>query len=61
MKRVQVGEYRILRVQDAAVPNAIAAILLYIRHQNKKLPHAYFGWAERGQSNPIFAALYPIW
>jgi hypothetical protein len=47
---VQVGDYRILRAQSAAVPNAIAAILLYIRDQTGKLPHAYFGWAE---GNPI--------
>ncbi|MBD3884492.1 amino acid transporter [Phormidium tenue FACHB-886] len=47
---VQVGDYRILRTQSAAVPNAIAAILLYIRDETGKLPHAYFGWAE---GNPI--------
>ena len=47
---VQVGEYRILRAQSAAVPNAIAAILLYIREQTGKLPHAYFGWTE---GNPL--------
>lgn len=50
VKGVQVGDYRILRTQSAAVPNAIAAILLYIRDQTGKLPHAYFGWAE---GNPI--------
>lgn len=47
---VYVGNYRVLRAQSAAVPNAIAAILLYIRDQTKKLPHAYFGWAE---GNPV--------
>lgn len=50
IRGVQVGDYRILRTQSAAVPNAIAAILLYIRDQTGKLPHAYFGWAE---GNPI--------
>ena len=50
VKGFQVGRYRILRVQSAAVPNAIAAILLYIRDQTGKRPHAYFGWAE---GNPI--------
>jgi hypothetical protein len=50
IRGVEVGEYRILRTQSAAVPNAIAAILLYIRDQTGKLPHAYFGWAE---GNPI--------
>jgi hypothetical protein len=50
VKGVQVGTYRILRAESAAVPNAIAAILLYIRDQTGKLPHAYFGWVE---GNPI--------
>jgi hypothetical protein len=48
----QVGEYRILRARGAAVPNTIAAILLYIRDHSEtgQLPHAYFGWVE---GNPI--------
>ena len=33
-----------------AVPHAIAAILLHIRNQTGKLPHAYFGWTE---GNPV--------
>lgn len=47
---VQVGPYRILRARSAAVPNAIAAILLYIRDQTGQIPHAYFGWVE---GNPV--------
>ncbi|MBD2120334.1 amino acid transporter [Trichocoleus sp. FACHB-262] len=50
VRGVQVGDYRILQAKGAAVPNTIAAILLYIRDQTGKLPHAYFGWAE---GNPI--------
>ncbi|MEH1939220.1 MAG: amino acid transporter [Nostoc sp.] len=50
VKGVQVGDYRILRAESAAVPNAIAALLLYIRDQTNKIPHAYFGWVE---GNPI--------
>jgi hypothetical protein len=50
VKGVQVGEYRILCAQGSAVPNVIAAILLNIRDQTGKLPHAYFGWVE---GNPI--------
>jgi hypothetical protein len=48
----RVGGYRILRAKGAAVPNTIAAILLYIRDhsENGQLPHAYFGWVE---GNPI--------
>ncbi|WP_392535368.1 amino acid transporter [Nostoc sp. C117] len=47
---IQVGDYRILRAKSAAVPNAIAALLLHIRDQTGKIPHAYFGWVE---GNPI--------
>lgn len=50
VKGVEVGPYRILRAESAAVPNAIAAILLYIRDETGKIPHAYFGWVE---GNPI--------
>uniref|UniRef100_B8HK70 Putative amino acid transporter n=1 Tax=Cyanothece sp. (strain PCC 7425 / ATCC 29141) TaxID=395961 RepID=B8HK70_CYAP4 len=50
VKGIMVGEYQILRAESAAVPNAIAAILLYTRDQTGKLPHAYFGWVE---GNPI--------
>jgi hypothetical protein len=47
---VKVGDYCILRAEGAAVPNTIAAVLLYIRDQTGKIPHAYFGWVE---GNPI--------
>lgn len=50
VRGVKVGPYQILRAESAAVPNAIAALLLYIRDQTGKLPHAYFGWVE---GNPI--------
>jgi hypothetical protein len=50
VKGVNVGPYRILRARSAAVPNAIAAILLAIRDETGKLPHVYFGWIE---GNPI--------
>ena len=45
-----VDTYRILRTESAAVPNAIAAFLLYLRDEMGKLPHVYFGWSE---GNPI--------
>jgi hypothetical protein len=47
---VQVGSHRILRTTSPAIPNAIAALLLYIRDETGKIPHAYFGWTE---GNPI--------
>jgi hypothetical protein len=39
-----------LRCESAAVPNAIAALLLHIRDTTGKIPHVYFGWTE---GNPI--------
>jgi hypothetical protein len=54
VRGVQVGQYRILRARSAAVPNAIAAILLAIRDETGRLPHVYFGWIE---GNPVLYLL----
>jgi hypothetical protein len=50
IKGVEVAGYRILRAESSAVPNAIAAFLLYLRDRYGKLPHCYFSWAE---GNPL--------
>jgi hypothetical protein len=50
VKGVMVDRYRVLRCVSPAIPNAIAALLLYVRDQTGKIPHAYFGWTE---GNPI--------
>ena len=56
IRGVDVDGYRILRTQAPAVPNAIAAFLLYLRDRTGKIPHVYFGWSE---GNPlIYLARY---
>jgi hypothetical protein len=45
-----VDGFKILRTESPAVPNAIAAFLLFLRNETGKLPHVYFGWSE---GNPV--------
>ena len=47
---VEIGGYRVLRCTSPAIPNAIAALLLFIRDRTREIPHAYFGWTE---GNPL--------
>jgi hypothetical protein len=46
----EIEGFRVLRCQSPAIPNAIAALLLYLRDTTSLIPHAYFGWTE---GNPI--------
>jgi hypothetical protein len=50
LRGVDVGGYRVLRSRSPAIPNAIAALLIYIRDRTGQIPHVYFGWTE---GNPI--------
>lgn len=54
VRGIQVHHYRILRAESSAVPNAIAAFLLYLRNHTQKLPHVYFSW---GDGNSLQYAL----
>jgi len=47
---IDLDGYKILKTHAPAVPNAIAALLLYIRDNTNKIPHVYFGWSE---GNPV--------
>jgi hypothetical protein len=44
--RVLHGHYRVLTVESATVPNALAALLVYVRDQTGYRPHIYFEWNE---------------
>lgn len=46
--------YKVLRTESPAVPNAIAAFLIYLRDKTGKIPHVYFGWSE---GNPLMYLL----
>jgi hypothetical protein len=50
VRGVEIGSHLVLRCTSPAIPNAIAALLLHIRDETGKIPHAYFGWTE---GNPI--------
>ena len=42
----RVGNHNVLRVRATTVPNAIAAVLLWIRDIGGVIPHAYLEWTE---------------
>jgi hypothetical protein len=46
IKGYDIGGYHVLRAESSAVPNAIAAFLLYLRDRCPgKTPHIYFEWS----------------
>jgi hypothetical protein len=54
VRGVEVDGYRVLRTRSPAVPNAIAAFMLYLRDETGRIPHVYFGWSE---GNPFMYLL----
>ncbi|MFE2302297.1 amino acid transporter [Streptomyces sp. NPDC059445] len=40
------GRYRVLTLESASIPNALAALLLYVRDSTGGIPHVYFEWTE---------------
>jgi hypothetical protein len=55
----RVGRYKVLKCSSTAVPNALAALMLYLRDKTQHIPHLYLGWTE---GNPVTYILkYLTW
>ncbi|MFJ9709976.1 APC family permease [Streptomyces sp. NPDC101234] len=42
------NRYRVLTLESASIPNALAALLLHVRDETGSIPHIYFEWTEGG-------------
>jgi amino acid permease len=51
------GPYKVLRAHAPAIPNAVAAFLLWVCVETGKRPHAYFNWTEGNPVVKIFTFL----
>ncbi len=57
VRGVEIDDFRILRVQSPAAPNAIAAVLLALRDATGVRPQCYFEWAEGSPLAHLFRYL----
>jgi hypothetical protein len=58
VKGARVGRQLVLRTKSAAVPNALAAILISISKRTLRLAHAYFGLTEGNPIGYLFCFLF---
>ena len=54
----EIDGYKVLRCESAAIPNAIAAIMLHMREKTNTIPHAYFGWTEGHPLTYVFKYIF---
>ncbi len=50
--------HKILKCKSPAIPNAIAAILIYLKDRTGTIPHAYFGWTEGHPLSYVFKYIF---
>lgn len=55
---VEEDGHKVLRCTSPAVPNAIAAILLYIRDKTGTVPNAFFAWTEGNPVGYVFRYIF---
>lgn len=55
---IERGEHRVLRLESAAVPNALAALLLHIRDLSGVTPHIYVEWTEGSPVHNLLRFLF---
>jgi hypothetical protein len=48
---ILVGRHAVLRARGSAVPNTLAALLLWVARDATYPPHIYFEWSERGPAH----------
>ena len=54
----RVGKHAVLCAESVVVPNAIAAMLIYLEKTTGKVPHAYFKWHEGNPIGNVFQFLF---